>query len=59
MEAKRSYLHALPILLFIISISIGFITIDVQSFTIEEATIKEIQKAFTESKLTSKQLVSF
>ncbi|XP_062176774.1 probable amidase At4g34880 [Alnus glutinosa] len=36
-----------------------FSTIDGEDFTIEEATIEEIQRAFTAHKLTSRQLVDF
>jgi amidase len=36
-----------------------FSTIDGEDFTIEEATIEEIRLAFTEDKLTSRQLVDF
>lgn len=43
----------------IIIIVVLFITMNGQAFTIEEATIKQIRQAFTQNKLTSRQLVDF
>lgn len=52
---------AFQIIVSIIIISVGIIvsTNSVNSFRIEEATIKDIQQAFSENKLTSRQLVDF
>ncbi|GLU02771.1 hypothetical protein SLE2022_200080 [Rubroshorea leprosula] len=48
-----------PIRLLIITIFISCLAIDAQDFTVEEATIDDIQRAFAENRLTSVQLVDF
>uniref|UniRef100_A0A5B7BGX7 Putative amidase n=1 Tax=Davidia involucrata TaxID=16924 RepID=A0A5B7BGX7_DAVIN len=54
-------LSLLPSLLISLLVLLGFFinNINGQHFSIEEATIKDIHRAFTENKLTSRQLVDF
>ncbi|KAK6159560.1 hypothetical protein DH2020_006874 [Rehmannia glutinosa] len=49
----------LTILLLLLLLSGPLFKINGHDFTIEEATIKDVQRAFTENKLTSRQLVDY
>ncbi|KAI3446223.1 hypothetical protein Pfo_002888 [Paulownia fortunei] len=53
-------LHPQPLIIHLLLLLSGpLLKINGQDFTIEEATIKDVQRAFTENKLTSRQLVDY
>lgn len=52
-------MSTITIIIIVVAIGVLFITLNGQSFTIEEANIKQIRQAFSQNKLTSRQLVDF